>query len=146
MQHPLALRAGQRGLAHPDAAPGIPRWESLSDKTVGDEAVDRSVDVQVDSEVEIVVVIDGNHVLIHEAAVRVCGFSPWAIPVIRTGAVRVGLGHASGFNLGNSCGADGDAYRTILLKAPIKDVVIIPQHGRTAHNQIALAPALGIFG
>jgi hypothetical protein len=47
------------------------RWESLGDEPIGHEAVRHSVHIQVQPEVEVVIVIDGDDVLVDEAAVGI---------------------------------------------------------------------------
>lgn len=59
MEHRLTLAPEQHGFANPDAAAGIIRRKRSGHQMIGEKAIDGAVDIKVDSEAEIVVVING---------------------------------------------------------------------------------------
>src|SRR5262249_33085671 len=128
----------------PNTAARIVGRKSLGDETVREEAVDWSVDIQIDAEVEVMIVIHRNEVLIHEATVSItnlhCG-----VPRTCSGWPIIGSRHSRGLHFCNACGPNRHAYRSILLESPIENVIVVAQHGRATHYQIALTAAFRIL-
>src|SRR5215471_18410228 len=144
MEHRVALGPEHHGFANPDAAAGIVRRKRFGYQVIGEKAIRRSVDIKVDSETEVMVVIDGDQVSIYKTAIRIGRLRRRA--TARGGRAVIRLRNRARFDFCNTGRADRDAYRTVLLKGPVEDVIVIAYDRVASHDEIAFLPAFGIFG
>ena len=118
-------RGATNRLVHPDRLAHRIVVDPLRNQPVQHEAVRRTVDVEVQTVAEEVIVVDADHALGHELAGRGAG-----VIVVR-GLQRRGLG------LDDTGGADRDLDGAIRLEAPIEQVVVVADHRRRAQHQLA---------
>src|SRR5690606_11312545 len=126
LQPGLALRARLPGLALPHAPPRRLRRQDLGNEPVDDEVVPRTVDVEVEPEREVMVVVHADDVIVDEASVS----------VVISATARVAA--LDRLRLDDAGRADADVDRSVLVKDPVENVVVVADHRDAANDEVAL--------